>query len=357
MNFMINDKFVPDYRLFVQAALNQKTSRLVLYEHIISPAVMEQVLGRQFASLQGSHNAVDLKEFFDHYCHFFRQMTYDTVSYEYCITPLLPAQGQALMGKVAGPIQNWADFERVEWQGIVERYISVSRPRFEALAASLPAGMKAVGGVGNGVFEILEDLVGLEPLAYMMVDEPGLVGKIVEQIGELMYQIWRWFLSCFGDAYCVCRFGDDLGYKGGLLTTPGFVRHFILPQYQRIIDLVHRYGKPFLWHSCGCIFDVMEDMIGLGINAKHSNEDNIAPFEQWIERYGDRIAVFGGIDLNDLCLLKPAEIRQKVYERGLQFRKLAKGFALGSGNSIPDYVPVDHYLAMIEGAQKIRQSE
>ena len=34
----------------------------------------------------------------------------------------------------------------------------------DALHRALPPGMKAVGGVGNGVFEISEDLVGLEYL-------------------------------------------------------------------------------------------------------------------------------------------------------------------------------------------------
>jgi uroporphyrinogen decarboxylase len=36
---------------------------------------------------------------------------------------------------------------------------------------------------------------------------------------------------------------------------------------------------------------------------------------------------------------------------------MAKGYALGSGNSIPDYVPVDGYLAMIEAARRVRKDE
>jgi len=36
---------------------------------------------------------------------------------------------------------------------------------------------------------------------------------------------------------------------------------------------------------------------------------------------------------------------------------LARGYALGSGNSIPDYVAVQGYLAMIRAAQQIRQNE
>jgi uroporphyrinogen decarboxylase len=101
----------------------------------------------------------------------------------------------------------------------------------------------------------------------------------------------------------------------------------------------------------------MEDVIQLGINAKHSNEDIIAPFDTWIERYGDRIGLFGGIDVDILCQQNPEEIIADVVEKGTRFRNTARGYALGSGNSIPHYVPVDGYMAMIEAAQKIRQQE
>jgi hypothetical protein len=43
-------------------------------------------------------------------------------------------------------------------------------------------------------------------------------------------------------------------------------------------------------------------VLALGIRAKHSNEDGIAPFGQWIARYGDRIALLGGFDMDFLCV-------------------------------------------------------
>jgi uroporphyrinogen decarboxylase len=101
----------------------------------------------------------------------------------------------------------------------------------------------------------------------------------------------------------------------------------------------------------------MDDAIALGIDAKHSNEDAIAPFEVWIEEYGQRIGLLGGIDVDILCQKKPDQIVQDVVEKGTRFRALAKGYALGSGNSIPEYVPVEGYLAMIEAAQIIRANE
>ena len=46
-----------------------------------------------------------------------------------------------------------------------------------------------------------------------------------------------------------------------------------------------------------------------------------------------------------------------MLERGRRYRRLAQGYALGSGNSIPEYVPVENYLAMIRAAQALRDEE
>jgi uroporphyrinogen decarboxylase len=151
--------------------------------------------------------------------------------------------------------------------------------------------------------------------------------------------------------------GDDLGFKTNTLVSPDLLREHVFPQYKRILGLIKEAHKPFLWHSCGKIFSVMEDAIALGINAKHSNEDTIAPFDEWIARYGDRIGLLGGIDVDTLCQKSPAEIMEEVLEKGRRFRAASRGYALGSGNSIPEYVPVEGYLAMIEAAQKLRLEE
>jgi uroporphyrinogen decarboxylase len=110
-------------------------------------------------------------------------------------------------------------------------------------------------------------------------------------------------------------------------------------------------------HSCGCIFDVMDDLINAGINAKHSNEDQIAPYQRWIDDYGQRIGLFGGVDVNVLCLNEPEVVYERVVEMGTQFRATANGYALGSGNSIPKYVPVEGYRAMVRAVQEIRKRE
>jgi uroporphyrinogen decarboxylase len=347
--------FQNDVRQMLAVLHNQRSARLPIYEHIISPLIMEKILQVEFAALADGSDA-DLDEFFHQYCRFFQELTYDTVSFEITITNLLPDHG-AILGGRPGPIQNRADFERYPWDELAERYWRHADRQFQALSRHLPPGMAGLGGVGNGVFELSEDLVGFQYLAYLHADDPDLFTELYQRIGDLMVTIWARFLERYADNFAICRMGDDLGFKTNTLVSPKLIRQHVLPQYKRVIDLIKSYGKPFLWHSCGKIFSIMDDVIALGIDAKHSNEDIIAPFDEWIRRYNNRIGLLGGIDVDLLCVKSPEEIRQEVYEKGRQYRSLARGYALGSGNSIPEYVPVEGYLAMIEAAQMIRSTE
>lgn len=348
-------EFIPDYRHMLDVAANRRPARLPLYEHIICPEIMEKIQGIQFRELEGGSPS-EQAEYFRQFCRFFREMTYDTVSYEVCIVDILPDHG-AILGGRPGPIQSRADFEAYPWEELPGLFWKVAEPRFRALAAAMPPGMKGIGGVGNGVLEISEDLVGYEWLAFMQADDPELFADLYLKIGWLMETIWKEFLRRHADTYAICRFGDDLGFRSSTLVSPDTIREHIIPQYRKVIGAIKGAGKPFLWHSCGCIFNIMDDVIALGIDAKHSNEDAIAPYERWIETYGDRIGLLGGIDLDILCRTAPEEIHALVLERGRKFRQMAKGYALGTGNSIPDYVPVEGYLAMVRAAQQLRQEE
>jgi uroporphyrinogen decarboxylase len=191
----------------------------------------------------------------------------------------------------------------------------------------------------------------------MQYSDPDLFGQLFRKIGDLYMVLWTDLISRYSDLFVFFRMGDDLGYKTSTLMAPEIYRKHLFPQYKRIVDLVHRSGKKFLLHSCGNIFSIMDDLIELGIDAKHSNEDDIAPFSKWIGCYGDRIGLFGGIDVNTLCLKGYDDVYQYVVDQGTLFRKKARGYGLGSGNSIASYVPEEGFIAMIDAAKEIRRRE
>lgn len=345
----------PDYRNLETAARNVRPPRLPFYDHIIDPVVVEPIVDRQFASLRHG-DAADQKAFFEGFCASLIELGYDTISEEVCVTQVLPAGG-ALLHEGAGPIQSRADFEDYPWAEVAERFWAVAEPRFEALRAAMPAGMKAVGGVGNGVFEISEDLVGFEQLCFMEVDDPPLFAELYQRIGDLLIELWTKLLQRHGDLFCVCRIGDDLGFKTSTLLSPTTLIEHVIGQYRRIIPVIHASGKTYLQHSCGYIFDVMDAWIEAGVDAKHSNEEAVAPFDEWIERYGDRIALFGGIDTDRLCRMELDALYEFVLDEATRFRGKANGYALGSGNSVPDYVPPEGFLAMNRAGRELRRRE
>ncbi len=346
-------EFQPDYRHIVDAASNRAAKRIPLYEHIISDQVMERVLGRTFRDLHHSGSLADRKEYFRTYCRFFREMGYDTVSFECWIGPTMPGSG-ALGEHKPGAIHDRDDFDRYPWDELKDLYFQRYAEDFTLLREAMPAGMKAIGGVGNGLFECVQDIVGYVNLSYISVDDPELYADLFRTMGAVMRDIWAEFLRRFGDIFCVCRFGDDLGFRSTTLLAAEDIRWHIIPQYKHVVDLVHAAGKPFLLHSCGAIFDVMDDLIRVaGIDAKHSNEDAIAPFTEWAHRYGDRIGNFGGVDTDHLCRKSENEIRTIVTDV-VKAMEGHGGFALSSGNSIPDYVPTEGYLAMVHALREYR---
>jgi len=343
--------FVPDYKNLEVAARNRTAPRLPLYEHIISDLKMEEITGRKFAALSGGDYA-DKVEYARAFSQFYMDHGYDTVSYEHCIGPVMPGSG-SLGQHAPGVIKTMDDFRKYPWDEIPDIYFRAYGESFMALREAMPEGMKGVGGVGNGIFECVEDVTGYLDLCYMREDDYDLFSGLFVKVGEVNLKIWERFMEEYGDIFCVLRFGDDLGFKTSTLLSDEDIRRHIIPQYKPIIDLVHRYGKPFLLHSCGCIFNVFEDIISAGIDAKHSNEDVIAEFPVWVERYGDRIGNFGGIDTEALCLLPEADIKEYILD--VLARVGGKGgIAWGSGNSIPDYVPASGFLAMIDTVRAYR---
>ncbi|GAB1360017.1 hypothetical protein MASR1M31_18110 [Porphyromonadaceae bacterium] len=345
--------FQPDYNNLLQVLYNRRPDRLPLYEHHIDAPFISKILNEDLDIEKVSSR--DLDNYFRKIILFWKEMTYDGFDYEAAICEIFPQHGAILGGN--GPIQNRDDFNKYPWEDLTKLFWDKYTPRLESIRRTLPPGMKAFGGCGYGIFESAQDLVGYESLCMLMYIDPDLFRDLFVRIGDLYVELWSQMVERYSDIFVFFRMGDDLGFRTSTLLAPDTIREHILPQYKRVIDIVHRGNKRFLLHSCGNIFTIMDDILALGIDAKHSNEDAIAPYTEWINRYGNSIGLFGGIDMNNIILNSPDDVYRQVVEDGTLFRSMAKGYGLGSGNSIPDYVPVDGFLAMVEGVKEIRRRE
>ena len=347
-------EFKPDYRNVLEVLYNRKPQRLPLYEHHIDLPFIEKYVGKKI-ELEGN-SASDFENYHSQIIKFWEKATYDAFDYEAPVCNVFPGHG-AILGGRPGPIQTREDFNNYPFDEIPEKFWTIYTPHLDAIRKVMPKGMKAFGGCGYGIFESSQDLVGYEYLCVLQYTDPELFRDLFLKIGNLYEELWTEMIRRYDDIFVFYRMGDDLGFKSSTLLEPDTIREHILPQYKRIVNLVHQKGKKFLLHSCGNIFDVMEDILDTGIDAKHSNEDAIAPFEKWINQYSERIGLFGGIDVDILCQNNYDDVFKLVYEKGKLFRNSTKGFGIGSGNSITNYVPTHGFQAMIDAVKQIRKEE
>lgn len=213
------------------------------------------------------------------------------------------------------------------------------------VAENAPPGMGLIV-TSSGVLEWTMWLMGYERFAMALYDEPDLVRDVIDRIGTRFVEHYAY--AARHDAVRGIWLGDDMGFKTQTLISPAHLREFIFPWQQRLAALAHDAGKPFLLHACGNLEPVMDDLIDVvRIDARHSFEDAILPVAEFKRRYGHRIAVLGGVDVDVLARRTPAEIRR--YTRGvLDDCAPGGGYALGSGNSVANYIPVPNYIAMLE---------
>jgi uroporphyrinogen decarboxylase len=114
--------------------------------------------------------------------------------------------------------------------------------------------------------------------------------------------------------------------------------------------MAHASGRPYFLHSCGNLAAIMEDLIeDVRIDGKHSYENGIMPVQEFQKKYGHRIAVLGGLDINILTRSTPSEVRREIGKLMDECGPRGR-YAVGSGNSVPSYIPVQNYLAMVEEA-------
>ncbi len=217
--------------------------------------------------------------------------------------------------------------------------------RLEKCKDVLPAGMKIIVWGPGGVLENAMDLIGYDNLCYMLGEDPELVADVFEAVGTRLIQYYQ---ICAGfDSVGALISNDDWGFATQTLLSPGDLRKYVFPYHKRIVETIHAAGKPAILHSCGNLTTVMDDIIDdMKYDGKHSYEDNILPVEEAYQEYHDRIAVLGGIDLDFICRSTPEAIITRC-RRMIELTDHCKGYALGTGNSVPDYVPFENYYAMI----------
>lgn len=216
------------------------------------------------------------------------------------------------------------------------------------ISDDLPVGMKLIPYGPDGLLEGVINLMGIEGLCCNIILDFSLVEDVFSEVGNRLLQYYKKAAAYENVGACIIN--DDWGFEAGTLLSPGDMRRLLFPWQKRIVEVVHAAGKPAILHSCGQLAEIAEDIISdMGFDGRHSYEDKILPVEEAYDRFQGRIAVLGGIDLDFICRSSPEDVFRR--SRAMLEKTTGKGgYALGTGNSVPEYVPDRNYFAMVKAA-------
>lgn len=247
--------------------------------------------------------------------------------------------------ETSGPITSWEDFEKYPWPDPAKADLW----HYEYAAKNLPEGMGLFVCPTSGFLEIpLDTLLGYTNLCYLIYEQPDLVEAVFQRVGEVICAAYERLIG-LPNLHGFFQ-GDDMGFKTGTLISPDQLRTLVLPWHKKMADLAHRNGLVYMLHSCGNLEAVTEDLISdVGIDARHSYEDEGNSVIDFKARYGDRVTILGGVDVDKLTRLPEAELRAHV-RTVIETCMPGGRFALGSGNTVCNYIPINNYFAMVEEA-------
>jgi uroporphyrinogen decarboxylase len=221
-----------------------------------------------------------------------------------------------------------------------------------AVAMKRALGERAIAVLGgvNGPLTITWFLIGYENICLRLYDDPGFLHELVEIAVDFDVKAIQRMAQAGVDAMILA---DDYGSSAqGLLRLDQF-RAIYKPGLKIIIDCIKSNNLPVFLHSCGRVYDYLDDLVEIGIEAYHPVQRTAGMDLATVKRkYGDSICLVGNIDSSrTLPFGTPEQIEAETRE-ALRIAAPGYGYILASDHSLHDGIPVNNIRLMFDIARE-----
>ncbi len=338
----------PDIEQFIKTLRLEKASFIPTAELGVHPNIKERFIGKSIAGLKeeiefsykAGYDYVKLQPTVD-----FNPMKIGVDENNTKIKDDGNAQfNWASEGK--GVITNATEFERYEFP----LKNDFNYTRLDEVKQLLPDGMGVIGQYGD-IFTMTWEMMGFETFSFALFENHDLVKILNETLGELVLSMFEVFAQ--HDNVDVLWYSDDIAFTNGLIVSPDVLDQFVFPWLKKIGELAKKYNKPLIYHTDGVLYDVFDKIIDCGVDAIHPIEPKAMKIADVKKRYGDKLCLIGHVDVDLLARGTPEEVRAQI-EENIEVAGYNGGYIIGSGNSIPEYVNYENYMAMLEFNKELR---
>ncbi len=237
---------------------------------------------------------------------------------------------------------DWPEYLDEDYEDLRRMAKELHETTGRALVGNLWVHVFAAGQILRGFENFMVDLMADKRLAH------ALMGRLVDCYEARV----RKYVAAVGEYCSVIQVNDDLGTQNGLQLSAPLYREMVKPYHARLWGLIKELSsKPLLLHSCGSVYDLLPDLIEIGVDALNPVQVAAANMDSAkLKREFGRHLTFwgGGCDTQEvLARGTPAEIKAEVKRRCADFAP-GGGFVFCQVHNIQPDVPPQSIMAMYE---------
>lgn len=199
---------------------------------------------------------------------------------------------------------------------------------------------------GDPTFPVLG---GQERGLMMWVQEPEIVKRAIEVATERVLVRDRWLIREGVDAL---HPDQDYSGTGGPLVNPRLLRQLSLPAMRRQCEAAHALGVQVIKHACGNNWAILDLFVEAGYDAYQGIQGGAGmDVRRLKETYGDKLAIWGGVQIENLILGTRDDVRRDV-EYALRYAAVGGGLVLNSSHAIVPGTKYDNFMTMLDVARE-----
>ena len=208
-----------------------------------------------------------------------------------------------------------------------------------------------IGVIHLVLFERLHCLRSMEDLFADFYTSEKPLRRLLDALAAYALKLIRRWGELGADAIFLT---DDWGSQTGLMISPAMWRDFFRDHYQTLFAEAHRRGMEVIFHSCGRVMDIVDELIELDLDVLDPVQPGAMDLDEVARSFGGRVSFSGAVDLQRLFLSTPSQIRDEV-RRTLDTlgRGFGGGLLAGPANVLTPEVPIENLQALFAACHEV----
>ena len=188
-----------------------------------------------------------------------------------------------------------------------------------------------------GLVEGASSFMGIENCWANLRLEPDIMTAWFERYADWLGSLAE---SCIDAGVDLVTISDDWGSNNNMLFAPQMWRDMIKPFTARIVKRIRDRGAHAILHSDGCITDILDDIVEIGFEVVHPMQETAGMDPTFVkENYGDKLVVYGSLDVIDGLYGREGEVLDEYISRRFEIYAPGGGFIFNTGHFVQPDIP------------------